>query len=138
MPRSSGVCGGRSTRVPSLALRPSCRTAAPSERAAGGFAARAAGNGGGMVRGGAQIESDGLQARLQVRSWCDRTGLCERRRGDLLLAVTEAAANVVVHAYPDGRDGGFSLDLCQDAGAVVLEVSDEGVGPSGAAPSTGC
>jgi len=103
-----------------------------------------------MVRGGAQIESDGLhvrldavpdsvpEARLQVRSWCDRTGLCERRRGDLLLAVTEAAANVVVHAYPDGRDGGFSLDLCQDAGAVVLEVSDEGVGPSGAAPSTGC
>jgi anti-sigma regulatory factor (Ser/Thr protein kinase) len=102
-----------------------------------------------MVRGWAEIESNLLhvrldavpdsvpEARLRVRTWCEQTGLCERTQDDLLLAVTEAASNVVVHAYPDGRDGGFSLDLHGDARAVVVEISDEGVGPSGAAPSSG-
>jgi serine/threonine-protein kinase RsbW len=104
----------------------------------------------GMFTDGAELGSSGLHARLaavpdsvpeariRVRAWCERTGVCERTRSDLLVAVTEAAANVVVHAYPGRREGAFSLDLCRHEGGVVLEVSDEGVGPSGAAPSSGC
>ena len=102
-----------------------------------------------MVTGGSELESNDLHVRLaavpdsvpearrRVCRWCECSGVCERTRCNLQLAVTEAAANVVVHAYPAGRQGGFSVDLCRDEDAVVLEVSDEGVGPSAAAPSSG-
>ena len=103
-----------------------------------------------MVTGGLKSEANGLQVRLaavpesvpearaQVRGWCERTGLCRRARNDLLLAVSEAVANVVVHAYPAGRQGTCSLEIRRDAGDVVISISDEGVGLSGAPPSVGC
>lgn len=102
-----------------------------------------------MVTGGPELESSDLHVRLaavpdsipearrRVCRWCECSGICERTRSNLQLAVTEAAANVVVHAYPAGRQGGFSVDLCRAEDAVVLEVSDEGVGPAGAVPSSG-
>ena len=104
-----------------------------------------------MVTGGALLEASDLhirlaadpesvpEARAQVRRWCERTGVCGRTRDDLLLAVTEAVANVVVHAYPGGRPRTCSLEMCRDAaGGVVIAISDEGVGLSGASPSSGC
>jgi anti-sigma regulatory factor (Ser/Thr protein kinase) len=78
------------------------------------------------------------EARAQVRGWCEQTGFCERTRDDLLLAVSEAVANVVVHAYPGRRQGTFSLEIGRDAGDVVISISDEGVGLSGAPASSGC
>jgi len=102
-----------------------------------------------MVTGGAQLEASDLHirlaavpesvpdARLRVRRWCERTGVCERTRDDLLLAVSEAVANVVVHAYPGGQ-GTCWLEMRRDADAVVVSIADEGVGPHGAAPSSGC
>jgi two-component sensor histidine kinase len=51
--------------------------------------------------------------------------------------VTEAAANVVRHAYPDGRPGSFSLDARRDGADVVITIRDEGVGMGHAAPSQG-
>ena len=103
-----------------------------------------------MVTGGALLAASDLhirlaadpesvpEARAHVRRWCERTGVCGRTRDDLLLAVTEAVANVVVHAYPGGRSGTCSLEICRDAGGVVVAISDEGVGVSGALPSSGC
>ena len=103
-----------------------------------------------MVTGGALLEASDLhirlaadpesvpEARAQVRRWCERTGVCGRTRDDLLLAVTEAVANVVVHAYPGGRSRTCSLEMCRDAAGVVIAISDEGVGRSGASPSSGC
>jgi serine/threonine-protein kinase RsbW len=76
-------------------------------------------------------------ARLRVRSWCEEAGVDDRVQGDLLLAVTEAAANVVQHAYPEGRAGTFSLDARREAGDLVVEIRDEGVGMRAAAPSRG-
>jgi anti-sigma regulatory factor (Ser/Thr protein kinase) len=77
------------------------------------------------------------EARLLVRMWCDGARVSEGIRGDLLLAVTEAAANVVQHAYPDGGPGRFSLDVRRAAGDIVVSVRDEGVGIGGAPPSQG-
>jgi two-component sensor histidine kinase len=77
------------------------------------------------------------EARILVRTWCDGARVSERIRGDLLLAVTEAAANVVRHAYPAGRPGSFSLDVRRESGDIVVSIRDEGVGIGGAAPSRG-
>jgi anti-sigma regulatory factor (Ser/Thr protein kinase) len=77
------------------------------------------------------------EARLRVRTWCERAGVDGRIQDDLLLAVTEAAANVVQHAYPRGRPGTFSLDARCEAGDVVVEIGDEGVGVGTAAPRHG-
>jgi serine/threonine-protein kinase RsbW len=52
--------------------------------------------------------------------------------GDVALAVTEACANVVRHAYP-GRRGDVCLDAHMDGDQLVVAVADRGVGI--AAPS---
>jgi anti-sigma regulatory factor (Ser/Thr protein kinase) len=78
------------------------------------------------------------EARLRVRSWCEDAHVDGEMRSDLLLAVSEAAANVVLHAYPDGGAGTFSLDVRMDADILVLSVCDEGVGTAGSMPSDGC
>lgn len=77
------------------------------------------------------------EARLRVRRWCEGARVDGRIQGDLLLAVTEAAANVVQYAYPGGRAGTFSLDARRDAGDLVVEIRDEGVGMRAAAPTRG-
>ena len=77
------------------------------------------------------------EARQRLQAWCDAIAVGDPVLGDLLLAVTEAAANVVQHAYPDGRPGTFSLDARRDSGDVVVTIHDEGVGMGHAAPSPG-
>jgi serine/threonine-protein kinase RsbW len=77
------------------------------------------------------------EARLRLRAWCDAIHVGDPVQGDLLLAVTEAAANAVQHAYPDGRPGTFSLDARREAGHLVITIRDEGVGMGHAAPSRG-
>jgi serine/threonine-protein kinase RsbW len=47
--------------------------------------------------------------------------------GDVALAVTEACANVVRHAYP-GRRGDLCMDARMDGDELVVEVADRGVG----------
>jgi anti-sigma regulatory factor (Ser/Thr protein kinase) len=77
------------------------------------------------------------EARVRVRSWCGQAGVDCCMRDDLLLAVTEAAANVVRHAYPEEDGGMFSLDLRREAGDVVVEIRDEGVGMEAAVAAPG-
>jgi anti-sigma regulatory factor (Ser/Thr protein kinase) len=77
------------------------------------------------------------EARLRLRAWCDAIPIADPILGDLLLAVTEAAANVVRHAYPDGSPGTFSLDARREGADVVITIRDEGVGMGHAAPSHG-
>jgi serine/threonine-protein kinase RsbW len=47
---------------------------------------------------------------------------------DLKLAVTEACANAVRHAYPDDAGGPVRLRLELDDGTLTIEVADEGRG----------
>ncbi|MEV6825646.1 ATP-binding protein [Amycolatopsis sp. NPDC051102] len=65
------------------------------------------------------------QLRDQLAAWAAGIGLPPRRVQDLLLAVYEAMANVVVHAYPD-RDGTFTLHACRTRGSVTITIRDHG------------
>jgi serine/threonine-protein kinase RsbW len=78
------------------------------------------------VRLAATPESVG-RARALTDEWCSQRAGIDGRRNDVLIAVTEAAANVVVHAYPEG-EGEFELVLRDDHGRLIVTVRDEGVG----------
>jgi anti-sigma regulatory factor (Ser/Thr protein kinase) len=49
---------------------------------------------------------------------------------DIRLAVTEACTNVVVHAYPDGRDGPMEVAATLLGDELTVVVRDEGPGIS--------
>jgi anti-sigma regulatory factor (Ser/Thr protein kinase) len=46
---------------------------------------------------------------------------------DLVLTVTEAATNAIIHAYPDGG-GDVTLNAWTTADSLLVEVHDDGVG----------
>jgi serine/threonine-protein kinase RsbW len=58
---------------------------------------------------------------------------------DIRLAVTEACTNVVVHAYPDGRDGPMEVHatLLGEELTVVVRDEGEGIGPRPDSPGLG-
>jgi serine/threonine-protein kinase RsbW len=68
-------------------------------------------------------------ARHALDLWVQNLKPTKPERNDLLLAISEAATNVIRHAYPEGtEDATFRLDaeISDDRLQVVL--SDEGVG----------
>ena len=46
----------------------------------------------------------------------------------IAIAVSEAVANAVVHAYPDRPDGHVRVHATQEPGALLIIVSDDGQG----------
>ncbi|HUN79684.1 MAG TPA: ATP-binding protein [Solirubrobacteraceae bacterium] len=58
---------------------------------------------------------------------------------DIRLAVTEACTNVVVHAYPDGREGPMEViaSLLGDELTVIVRDEGHGVGPRPDSPGLG-
>ncbi len=65
-------------------------------------------------------------------------GMPEERLEDLKLAVTEAAANVAVHAYRDDpRPGMVELTVSSNGGWLVVLVCDRGSGPQPRLDSSG-
>ena len=69
-----------------------------------------------------------LLARLAVTSVGRSAGASEETIADLKLAVTEAVANAVKHAYPAERPGRVTVELTATAGRLEIAVSDEGRG----------
>ena len=68
-------------------------------------------------------------ARHVVDLWAKNLKPTGPERNDLLLAVSEAATNVIRHAYPGGRDGAaFRLDAEISDGRLRIVVADDGVG----------
>lgn len=63
-------------------------------------------------------------------------GADERIRGAIALAVTEAVANVVVHAY-EGADGHLEVEVSADDAEIDVVVRDHGSGLRADAPSAG-
>jgi anti-sigma regulatory factor (Ser/Thr protein kinase) len=54
-------------------------------------------------------------------------GMSPEARDDVRIAVTEAATNVVVHAYPE-RAGFMRVDVWPDSEVMVIHVTDHGCG----------
>jgi len=48
--------------------------------------------------------------------------------GDVILAMDEACANVLLHAYPEGYQGNYLLHADLDRERIMIEVVDEGKG----------
>lgn len=58
----------------------------------------------------------------------ERLGMDEAGIADLKTVVTEAAMNVVVHAYPEGEVGLLAVDAVAEQGGLTVEVRDFGTG----------
>jgi len=74
----------------------------------------------------AEPESVSL-VRQAVTGVADTLGMSPGARDDLRIAVTEAATNVVVHAYPD-RPGDLRVEVWPDTDTMVIHITDHGCG----------
>jgi serine/threonine-protein kinase RsbW len=72
----------------------------------------------------AHAESVG-KARRSVGPFAERAGA---DRADVELAVSEAVANSVVHAYPDGNPGTITIHGEIAENHVLIEIADDGTG----------
>jgi serine/threonine-protein kinase RsbW len=66
--------------------------------------------------------------RRRVAAFVERHALADA--GDVALAVTEGATNVVLHAYRDGGCGRMRVVACARRSGLVLVVRDYGCGMS--------
>ena len=68
-------------------------------------------------------------ARLAALAFARQHDVADEKLGAIALAVSEATTNVVLHAYRD-RDipGTFTLELDIEAGSLLIDVRDDGVG----------
>lgn len=64
--------------------------------------------------------------RCAVSEWLESTDLTPGKSFDLVLAVNEAASNIVAHAYPHGS-GTLEIEGKMLDGVIVVRVSDRGV-----------
>jgi serine/threonine-protein kinase RsbW len=64
--------------------------------------------------------------RADTRTWLDALDLAPETVDDLVLAVNEAVANVVDHAYGSGS-GPVDLHFRTDGRTVCLDITDHGV-----------
>lgn len=65
--------------------------------------------------------------------------LSEEKLSDIRLAVTEACANVVVHAYPDGQEGRMEVvaTMAEETLTVLVRDWGCGIGPRPDSPGLG-
>ena len=67
------------------------------------------------------------EARRAATAWAAAEGLSDELTMDLRLAMDEATANAVEHAYPPGGPGEFEVELTRTSlGAVTVRVRDWG------------
>jgi len=67
------------------------------------------------------------RTRWALLGYLEEMGAGDELAGDVILALDEACANVVRHAFPGG-DGTFRLAAQLNDDEVVVEVEDDGVG----------
>ena len=80
-----------------------------------------------VLRLAAQPEAAGL-ARSAAVALADELGVAPEARNSIAVAVTEAVANVVVHAYRGSHEGMVEVALRVDDDCLEVIVSDAGVG----------
>ena len=64
--------------------------------------------------------------RREVARWLAALPMSQDRREEVVLAVGEAAANSVEHAYDPAEAGVVELTFWTESGALCVEVSDRG------------
>lgn len=64
--------------------------------------------------------------RRELAGWLAPLSLTEDETSGVVLAVDEAAANAVRHAYGDGESGTVELTLWTEPGTLCVEVVDHG------------
>lgn len=64
--------------------------------------------------------------RRELVDWIGPLGLTREEVDDVVLAVDEAAANVVEHAYSPDDPGSVELTLWTEADALCIEITDHG------------
>jgi serine/threonine-protein kinase RsbW/stage II sporulation protein AB (anti-sigma F factor) len=67
-------------------------------------------------------------ARRAIIDLCSALGLSERLSIDVQIAVTEACANAVIHAYVDREVGEFELEASRRGERLFVSVRDQGRG----------
>ncbi len=66
--------------------------------------------------------------RYALGGFGEAFAVSESKLSDIRLAVTEACANVVVHAYPDGHGGPMEVVASMEEGELTVLVRDWGSG----------
>jgi serine/threonine-protein kinase RsbW len=66
--------------------------------------------------------------RHALGGFAEAFAVSEAKLADIRLAVTEACANVVVHAYPNGEEGAMEVLASMEEGGMVVRVRDWGQG----------
>ena len=66
--------------------------------------------------------------RAAVEDLCERLDLEDGLADDVRLAVSEACANVVMHAYREGPQGDMEIEADPEDGELVVTVRDTGPG----------
>ena len=77
--------------------------------------------------------------RRAMRVYLTQAGVGDEERADLVLALDEACANVIRHAFPDRTCGRIRLRAEADEAQVAVRVEDDGVGfdPASVLPRPG-
>jgi serine/threonine-protein kinase RsbW len=66
--------------------------------------------------------------RHALGGFAEAYAISESKLSDIRLAVTEACANVVVHAYPEGEEGEMEVLASMEDGEMTVRVRDWGHG----------
>ncbi len=68
------------------------------------------------------------RTRRAVNGYLEEVGADSEERADVVLALDEACANVIRHAFPNGTQGVIRLRAEISGDAVTVQVEDDGVG----------
>src|SRR5947207_10003656 len=68
------------------------------------------------------------RTRWALAGYIEELGAGPEVAGDVILALDEACANVVRHAFPPGEDGSYRLSAELNRDELVFEVEDDGIG----------
>jgi signal transduction histidine kinase len=77
------------------------------------------------------------RTRQAVSGYLEEVGTEPDDRADVVLALDEACANVIRHAFPDGPPGTIRLRAEIDGDAVTVQVEDDGRGLTSDSSSSG-
>ena len=64
--------------------------------------------------------------RRMVRGWLEASEIAENKAADVVLAIDEACANVIRHAYEGRCDQALEISLHSEPEQLVFQISDHG------------